>query len=115
VAGARYKSPTEMEMARQLDLEGIAYEHDNEKTQIINGRKFRFDFTIEASRKVCLEVQGGVGTKNRNASGHTGGARFSRDCEKSFLAQLQGWLVIAVTPKQVFNGTAIDWVKKALS
>lgn len=109
------RSENEYELRRQFDVEKIGYEHDNEKTQIIPGRRFRFDFVFTQAEKVCLEVQGGIGTRNTNAIGHKSGAGFSRDCEKSFLAQLEGWLVITVTPKQVFDGTAVKWVSKAIN
>lgn len=62
----------------------------------IEGRRFRFDFyCVEAS--VLIEIQGGAFTGGR----HTRGVGMSSDCEKSRLAQMQGYKCFAYTGQQI--------------
>jgi hypothetical protein len=61
-------------------------------------RDFRFDFA-EPNTKVALEVQGAVWKGSRG--GHTSGAGYIRDMEKSNLAMSQGWRIIQCVPKDV--------------
>lgn len=72
-------------------------------------RRWRFDFAWPA-RMVALEVEGGIWTGGR----HTTGAGFQKDCEKYNEAALRGWKVIRVTGDHVDDGSAIDWLRRAL-
>ena len=72
-------------------------------------RKWRLDFAWPEAR-VGLEVEGGVWTQGR----HTRGTGFSEDCVKYNEAQLLGWKVLRVTGEQVEDGSAVDWVRRAL-
>jgi len=72
-------------------------------------RKWRFDWAWE-SAKVALEINGGVWTGGR----HSRGAGQIGDMEKLNEAQIAGWRVLQVTPKQVKTGEAFAVVKRAL-
>lgn len=73
--------------------------------QAIAGRKFRFDFyCVEAS--VLVEIQGGAFTGGR----HTRGVGMSSDCEKSRLAQMQGYKCFAYTGQQITKANLTELV-----
>ena len=57
-----------------------------------NKRRFRFDFAIPYYR-IGVEFDGIISTKSR----HTSITGFSRDCEKTNLATVEGWKVLRYT------------------
>ncbi|MDP7636682.1 MAG: hypothetical protein QF577_03935 [Phycisphaerae bacterium] len=72
-------------------------------------RKWRFDFYWPEIRVAC-EVEGGTYRTSR----HTTGVGFHNDCEKYNNAALLGILVLRVDSKHIKDGSAIDWLRKAL-
>jgi hypothetical protein len=72
-------------------------------------RRWRFDWAWESSR-VALEINGGVWTGGR----HSRGSGQIGDMEKLNEAQIAGWQVFQVTPKQVKSGEAFEVIKRAL-
>jgi hypothetical protein len=79
-------------------------------------RRYRFDLAIPGL-KVALEIHGGAFIKRRD--GGTGGAHHSiegraRDMAKGNLAAVMGWIVIEVSPKEVSDGTAYNWLTRAI-
>lgn len=67
-------------------------------------RKFRSDFAL-VGRRLLIEVDGGA---------HAAGKKkVERDTERRGLAAADGWRVLAVTPKQVRDGDAINLVRAA--
>lgn len=79
-------------------------------------RRYRFDLAIPGL-KVALEIHGGAYITR--SDGGTGGAHHSiegraRDMAKGNLAAVMGWIVIEVSPKEVSDGTAFDWLAKAI-
>lgn len=102
---------------RTLDLlpNGIVTEYPFAKMGGVK-RRYRFDLAIP-ELKVALEIHGGAFIKRND--GGTGGAHHSiegraRDMAKGNLASVMGWIVIEVSPKEVSDGTAYDWLVKAL-
>ena len=75
------------------DIKDLPFERE---IRLIKGRDFRFDF-VWIELKVALEIDGGIWT----VGGHTSGAGKSRDCEKDWLACLEGWQVIRWTPDMI--------------
>jgi len=73
-------------------------------------RRFRADFAYPEKR-LLIEVDGGGFVAGR----HTRGAGFATDCEKQSLAAVLGWRVIRVTPAQIDDGRAIEWIRQALA
>lgn len=73
-------------------------------------RRFMADFYFPAAR-VVVEVEGGGFVNGR----HSRGAGIENDAEKSALIAQMPARLIRVTPKQVKNGRALDWILKALS
>jgi hypothetical protein len=63
-------------------------------------RRWRFDLAW-VEQRVALEVNGGVFVAGR----HSRGAGQMKDFEKLNAAQLAGWKVLQVTPKQLTDGT----------
>ena len=72
-------------------------------------RKWRFDFAWP-ERKLALEVQGAIFTQGR----HTRGAGLLKEHEKLNAAAIAGWRVLFVTPAQIRNGQAVQFVEQAL-
>ena len=72
-------------------------------------RKWRFDYAWPA-QKLALEVQGAIFINGR----HTRGAALLKEHEKLNTAAALGWRVLFVTPKQVANGEAMQFVEQAL-
>lgn len=62
----------------------------------IPGRNFRSDYAHESSRTL-IELDGGIWFKG----GHTSGTGKERDCEKDFLAALEGWRTIRLVPSMI--------------
>lgn len=85
------------------------------------GRDFAFDFA-ELTRKVALEVEGGVYgkgkpcpvCKRRRGGAHGSISGILRDIEKYNEAAVLNWKVIRATPEQVDSGEAFAWVERAL-
>lgn len=64
--------------------------------KVIKGRRFEFDFCLPDQR-ILVEIQGGT----YNGGRHTRGYGYDADCEKSRLAQFDGWDVLCYTGKQI--------------
>ncbi len=75
--------------------------------KFLEDRKFRFDFAWEHMR-VAVEIQGGVFIRG----GHSTGVGITKDCEKSALANINGWTVFHFTSAQVRSGQAIEWMNE---
>ena len=105
------KKMTDLErtLAQQLDWAGLFYEFDS---TAIPGRNFRWDFVFRQAR-LLVEVQGGSFSKGK--MGHNSGTGIHRDCEKHFLAQLNGWHTLYVADHHVKRtGEALAWIQKTL-
>jgi hypothetical protein len=63
-------------------------------------RRWRFDLAWPG-QWVAVEVQGGLFTQGR----HTRGAALCREMEKLNDAQIRGWIVLLIQPKDITNGT----------
>jgi len=61
---------------------------------------------------VACECEGGTWVKGR--SRHTTGSGYQKDCEKYNEAALMGIVVIRVTSTQITDGSAIEWLGRAL-
>lgn len=72
-------------------------------------RKWRFDLAYPAV-KLAIECEGGTWVSGR----HSRGKSFEADCVKYAEAVLLGWRILRATTDQVKNGTAAEWVAKAL-
>ncbi|MGE5513009.1 MAG: endonuclease domain-containing protein [Bacteroidota bacterium] len=73
-------------------------------------RKYRLDFAF-IEEKLGVEVDGAIWVKGRHGTG-TG---ITNDCEKMSLAAIHGWRIIRVTPEQVKQGKALEWIRRALN
>lgn len=74
-------------------------------------RRWRFDFAWPDAA-LALEVDGGVFLAGGGR--HTRGAGYRADCEKFAEAAIANWRVIRCLPDQVTDGTAVQWVTRAL-
>lgn len=72
-------------------------------------RKWRFDLCWP-ELKISLEIQGGAFSGGR----HTQGVGYENDREKSFTAQMDGWIAIEVTTNQIAKGKAMEWLGKTM-
>lgn len=72
-------------------------------------RRWRFDFAWPEER-LAVEIEGGVWSDGR----HTRGNGFTKDCEKYNEATLAGWRVLRVTGEQIRDGSAVNWIMRAL-
>jgi very-short-patch-repair endonuclease len=73
-------------------------------------RRFRLDFAWP-ERQIGVELQGGV---YAYAPSHTSIRRMREDRDKANHVALLGWRVFMFDAKDVDDGTALDWVEKAL-
>lgn len=74
-------------------------------------RKWHVDFALPAENPwLLVEVEGGSWIGGR----HTTGVGFENDVEKYNEALMLGFLVLRVVPRQISNGKALDWIRKAL-
>jgi very-short-patch-repair endonuclease len=74
------------------------------------GRRWRIDFAWVDAR-LALEVEGAVWTRGR----HTRPRGFLGDIDKYNALALRGWRLLRATPAQVNDGTALAWLKEALT
>ena len=73
-------------------------------------RKWRLDYAWPHAR-VALEVDGGIYTGGR----HVRPQGYVNDAIKLNEAAIEGWLVLRVVPTMLVDGSAIDWLQRALS
>jgi hypothetical protein len=116
-------SAAETLLAVQLEQAGIPFEREY---RFAPPRKWRADFAlIRASEQwmldidiplakvppsVLVEIDGGAFIAGR----HSRGTGVEADCEKQSAAAILGYRVIRVTPAQVDDGRALDWIRQAL-
>ena len=85
------------------------------------GRKFRWDFAwpenvqqvwhdIYVSRRLALEVQGGVWSRGA----HGRGTGITRDMEKFSLGAALGWRLLLVEPKALCTQETMSLIRRAL-
>jgi very-short-patch-repair endonuclease len=102
---------TELEATLELYLRANDIPAPEREYKFHPKRKWRFDMCWPAA-KLAVEVQGGIHMKR---GGHNTAAGITRDCEKGNEAQLLGWRLLHVTSDHIYNGTAIDWIRRALA
>ena len=73
-------------------------------------RRWRFDLAWP-DRKLAVEIEGGTWSHGR----HTRGKGFAMDCIKYNEATLLGWCVLRVTTGMVNDGSALQYVERALA
>ena len=101
-------SNAEILLAAQLEQAGIPFVREVEFTK---PRKFRADFGVGPwSDMLLVEIEGGGFIQGR----HSRGLGMERDCEKSALAAIAGYRVMRLTPRQVEDGKAVEWIRQAL-
>ena len=101
-------SKLEDEFCFQLDLKKIKYERE---VSVIPGRRYRWDVALlPLSRKILVEVNGGIWIKG----GHSTGGGIERDAEKLNLATIAGYKTLIVTAKHIKSGRALRWVEEIL-
>ena len=81
-------------------------------------RRWRSDFAIWPTREkeglpLLVEVEG-VTYRQQRLGRHQRPQGYENDCEKYAEAMCMGHMVLRVTPKQVTQGVAIEWVKRIL-
>lgn len=75
-------------------------------------RRYRFDWCApRPGIMLAVEYEGGVFQRE---GGHRATGRFLRDVEKYNLAAVMGFRVIRLTAKSVADGTAFEWLERAL-
>ncbi len=102
-------------LSEQLSLVGIP--HDLE-VMFAKPRRWRFDVEFPVQYidhwwghiHLAVEVDGGGWIGGR----HSRGGGIENDCEKLSTAVSMGYTVMRVTPKQVKDGRALEWIRRAL-
>lgn len=82
--------------------------------EFLDGRKFKTDIAIFANPGVGLLVEVDGGLFIRGNRSHGGGVGREADMERDALAIIDGWSVLRVSPRQVKNGKAIQWITSIL-
>lgn len=73
------------------------------------GRRWRLDWCFIPER-VAVEVEGGYAVQGR----HTSAKGFLADMEKYNTLACMGYRLIRVSPRQIANGEALNWVDRIL-
>lgn len=111
-------STAELTLAAQLEQAGIPFERE---FRFAPPRRWRADFyfkrredywpgVIVRYSKLLVEIDGGGYVAGR----HSRGGGMEADAEKQSAAAILGYRVIRCTPRQVENGTALEWIRQAL-
>ena len=116
-------SAAETLLAVQLEQAGIPFEREY---RFAPPRRWRADFAVGHAFQVfdaedgdraigvhpaiLVEIDGGGFIAGR----HSRGLGMEHDCEKASAAAILGYRVIRVTPSQVEDGRALEWVQQAL-
>jgi very-short-patch-repair endonuclease len=103
-------SSSDLERALLFQVKALGLPEPVQEHQFSPPRRWRFDFAWP-DLKVAVEVEGGSFVGGR----HTRGAAFEADCRKYAEATCQGWAVLRVTGRMIEEGTAIEFVKRALA
>jgi very-short-patch-repair endonuclease len=101
-------SDLEDTFAFQLTTAGIEFEQ--QVKGLIPGRQFVMDFFFRKA-KLIVEINGGTWMQK---SGHNTARGIQRDYEKANLAQLNGFMYLQYTSKELDNLEALDTVKQLL-
>jgi very-short-patch-repair endonuclease len=94
-------------MAMQLAASGIKF---RPQYTWHTSRKFSADFVVGNYGNLIVEVDGGLFING----GHTRGARREYDYERDAEAMMLGFRVLRVSPRQVKQGKAIQWIQELL-
>ena len=78
--------------------------------QFHHKRKWRFDYAF-IDYKMAIEVEGGIWIQGR----HTRPQGYINDMEKYNEANLMGWKIIRVAPKDLLKRETIDLIKRGLN
>lgn len=73
-------------------------------------RRWRFDFAWP-DLMIAFEYEGGTWS----GGAHTRGGHYRSDCEKYNTAALMGWLVIRATADMVRDGSAFQYLERAIN
>jgi hypothetical protein len=95
---------------RVCTLSGLPTPIAEYRFALVHGRQWRFDYAWPG-RKVAIEIDGGLWIHGR----HQRPAGVLSDNEKRNTAQIDGWIVLTVTPQQVASGAAVALVRRALA
>lgn len=75
------------------------------------GRRFTADFGFPTQR-VLVEVKGGIWRPGGGAHSHP--VDLTRDIEREKYMALLRYVMLPVTPQEVINGKAIEWIQRVL-
>lgn len=101
-------SAGEEALALQLKEAGISFIRE---FRFHRERLWRFDFVLGMEHGcIAIEIEGG----SYSAGRHTRGKGFSEDLVKYNEAALDFWRVLRFTPQMVFDGTAMNCIRRAI-
>lgn len=126
---------SKLQQAAETRLNEAGIRPEASEYKAVTGRKFRIDFAWP-SVKVGLEIDGGVWgneikchnchqtVKQKLKNGrmmtvriggrHNRGEGLMRELEKRALLAAEGWLIIAVTDRQIKDGSMVRWVAQCI-
>lgn len=106
-SAVRARSAAEESLVWQLRVAGLP--EPEREYRFHETRRWRFDLAWP-DQQLAVEVEGGVWVGGR----HVTGKGFEQDCAKYAEAVACGWRVLRVTPAQIRDGRALDWITRAL-
>lgn len=100
----------EVEFARQLDAAGISFERQYQIPAPRRERRYVYDFLTRFPARsnlvrVLVEVQGGV--YQDTPTGHRSISGVTRDMDKAWWAQVNGYLILQLEPVEVKEGVGL--------
>lgn len=105
----RAKTDYKAMLVQQCEIAGLKLEPE---FKFHPTRKFRADWLVAGS-KVLIDYEGGIFHKGR--MGHDSIKGIKRDIEKHNLAQIEGYVMIRVTPDRIVSGEAFAWIESAIN
>lgn len=102
------KSNLELSFLTQVMQDGLPV--PRKEFRFYPKRRWRADFAW-VEHKLLVEIEGGTLGHGR----HTRPQGFENDCEKYNAATLLGWRVLRFTGAMVYNGTALETTRLALT
>jgi len=72
-------------------------------------RKWRFDYAIP-EHKIAIEVDGGIWINGR----HNRASGYIKDMEKFNAAASLGWVILKVTPQELYRTATLNLIKETI-
>lgn len=88
-----------MSTGLDMAIDGLGVPEPIKEFRFHRKRKWRFDYAWP-DYMIAFEYEGGTWSQG----GHVRGVRYSQDCEKYAVANMEGWIVVRATADMIESG-----------